>query len=88
MVGFSESQKVAAITKVFADSYKSPLSVVVVDNIERLIGWLRVYMVMDLTDERIRLDSDGRKVLECCSTSTSCVTWEEATKGTYHLICL
>lgn len=39
MVGFSESQKVAAITKVFADSYKSPLSVVVVDNIERLIGW-------------------------------------------------
>ncbi|KAF8897858.1 P-loop containing nucleoside triphosphate hydrolase protein [Infundibulicybe gibba] len=39
MVGFSESQKVAAITKVFADSYKSPLSIVVVDNIERLIDW-------------------------------------------------
>ncbi|KAG6887116.1 hypothetical protein C0995_001361 [Termitomyces sp. Mi166 len=39
MVGYSESQKVAAITKVFADSYKSPLSVVVVDNIERLIDW-------------------------------------------------
>ena len=38
MVGFSESQKVSAINKVFADSYKSPLSVVVVDNIERLIG--------------------------------------------------
>ena len=39
MVGYSESQKVAAITKVFTDSYKSPLSVVVVDNIERLIDW-------------------------------------------------
>ncbi|KAL1681711.1 P-loop containing nucleoside triphosphate hydrolase protein [Schizophyllum commune] len=39
MVGFSESQKVSAINKVFADSYKSPLSVVVVDNIERLIDW-------------------------------------------------
>jgi vesicle-fusing ATPase len=38
MVGFSEAQKVSAITKVFSDSYKSPLSVVVVDNIERLIG--------------------------------------------------
>lgn len=38
MVGYSEGQKVTAITKVFADSYKSPLSVVVVDNIERLIG--------------------------------------------------
>lgn len=40
MVGFSEAQKVTAITKTFADSYKSPLSVVVVDNIERLIGEL------------------------------------------------
>lgn len=38
MVGMAEGQKVAAITKVFADSYKSPLSVIVVDNIERLIG--------------------------------------------------
>lgn len=38
MVGFSESQQVAAISKVFADSYKSPLSVIVLDNIERLLG--------------------------------------------------
>ncbi|EIN11001.1 AAA-domain-containing protein [Punctularia strigosozonata HHB-11173 SS5] len=39
MVGFSESQKVAAISKIFADSYKSPLSVIVVDSIERLLEW-------------------------------------------------
>jgi len=38
MVGFSESQQVAAISKVFADSYKSPVSVIVLDNIERLLG--------------------------------------------------
>jgi vesicle-fusing ATPase len=38
MVGFSEAQKVSAINKVFADSYKSPLSIIVVDNLERLIG--------------------------------------------------
>lgn len=38
MVGFSEQQKVQAINQVFNDSYKSPLSVIVVDNIERLIG--------------------------------------------------
>jgi len=37
MVGFSESQKVASISKVFADSYKSPLSVIVVDSLERLL---------------------------------------------------
>ncbi|KAI6135198.1 P-loop containing nucleoside triphosphate hydrolase protein [Pisolithus thermaeus] len=39
MVGFSEAQKVAAITKTFQDSYKSPLSIIVVDNLERLLDW-------------------------------------------------
>jgi SpoVK/Ycf46/Vps4 family AAA+-type ATPase len=38
MVGFSEQQKVSAINKIFTDSYKSPLSVIVVDNLERLLG--------------------------------------------------
>ncbi|KAI9439370.1 AAA-domain-containing protein [Lactarius psammicola] len=39
MVGFSEAQKVEAISKVFADSSKSPMSVVIVDNIEYLLDW-------------------------------------------------
>ncbi|KAI9439382.1 AAA-domain-containing protein [Lactarius psammicola] len=39
MVGFSEAQKVQAISKVFADSSKSPMSVVIVDNIEYLLDW-------------------------------------------------
>jgi vesicle-fusing ATPase len=38
MVGFSEAQKILAISKIFTDSSKSPMSVVVVDNIERLLG--------------------------------------------------
>lgn len=42
MVGFSEAAKVQAISKVFADSAKSPMSVVVVDNIERLLDWTPV----------------------------------------------
>jgi len=42
MVGFSEAQKVQAINKVFTDSYKSPLSVIVIDNIERLIDWVKI----------------------------------------------
>ena len=50
MVGFSETQKVAAITKIFTDSYKSPLSVLVVDNLERLLGKLfRCVCTFDLT---------------------------------------
>lgn len=40
MVGFSEAQKISAITKTFNDSYKSPLSVIVVDSLERLLGKL------------------------------------------------
>ena len=42
MVGFSEAQKVQTINKVFTDSYKSPLSVIVIDNIERLIDWVKI----------------------------------------------
>jgi vesicle-fusing ATPase len=42
MVGFSEAHKIATITKVFSDSYKSPLSVIVVDNLERLIDWVQI----------------------------------------------
>ncbi|KAL0950212.1 hypothetical protein HGRIS_010202 [Hohenbuehelia grisea] len=39
MVGYGENQKVTAITKIFSDSYKSPLSVIVVDNLERLLDY-------------------------------------------------
>ncbi|QRV87917.1 AAA family ATPase [Ceratobasidium sp. AG-Ba] len=42
MVGYSEGQKIAAVTKVFQDSYKSPLSVIVVDSIERLLDWVPI----------------------------------------------
>lgn len=38
MVGFGEQQKIAYLNKVFTDSYKSPLSVIVVDGIERILG--------------------------------------------------
>ena len=38
MIGMSEQGKVTAIAKVFTDAYKSELSCVVVDGIERLLG--------------------------------------------------
>ena len=40
MIGFSEGAKCGAIKKVFDDAYKSELSCVVVDDIERLFGEL------------------------------------------------
>jgi vesicle-fusing ATPase len=42
MVGFSEMAKIQYLNKVFTDAYKSPLNIVVVDNIERIIEWVPI----------------------------------------------
>ena len=42
MVGFSESMKMSHIAKVFEDAYKSPLSLVILDEIERLIEYVSI----------------------------------------------
>lgn len=42
MVGFSEMQKVHQLDKTFRDAYKSPLSVIVIDNIEMLVDWVPI----------------------------------------------
>ncbi|KAI7877416.1 AAA-domain-containing protein [Lichtheimia hyalospora FSU 10163] len=42
MVGMTESAKISEIHKVFNDSYKSPFSVIVIDNIERLVDWVPI----------------------------------------------
>jgi len=42
MIGFSESMKIEHMRKIFDDAYKSPLSVVVIDNIERILGWVPI----------------------------------------------
>lgn len=42
MVGYSESAKCSQIAKVFDDAYKSPLSVIVLDDIERLLEYVAI----------------------------------------------
>ncbi|CAB75779.1 Vesicular-fusion protein sec18 [Schizosaccharomyces pombe] len=42
MVGMNENARVAHVNRVFEDSYKSPLSVIVVDEIERIIDWVPI----------------------------------------------
>ncbi|KAK5954253.1 transport between ER and Golgi ATPase protein [Knufia fluminis] len=42
MVGFGEAAKISHITKIFSDAYKSPLSVVVIDSIERILEWVPI----------------------------------------------
>lgn len=41
-VGYSELAKVHAIVKVFEDAYKSNLSLVILDDIERLIEFIHI----------------------------------------------
>jgi len=42
MVGYTESAKCLRIVKIFQDTYKSPLSVVVLDDIERLLNYVPI----------------------------------------------
>lgn len=42
MIGYSEHEKVHQIAKIFDDAYKSPLSLIVLDDIERLIEYVNL----------------------------------------------
>jgi vesicle-fusing ATPase len=39
MVGFSETAKCMALRKIFEDAYKSTLSCIIIDNVERLLDY-------------------------------------------------
>merc|ERR1719440_2458228 len=42
LVGQSEAQKAMAIARVFDDAHKSPLSLIVLDELERLLEFVRI----------------------------------------------
>lgn len=42
MVGFSEPAKISHISRIFDSAYKSTTSIVVIDNIERIIDWVPI----------------------------------------------
>ncbi|CDR87939.1 probable SEC18-vesicular-fusion protein, functional homolog of NSF [Sporisorium scitamineum] len=42
MIGMGDAQKISYLNKVFNDAYKSPLSIVVIDNIEKIVEWVRI----------------------------------------------
>jgi hypothetical protein len=66
---------------VFADSSKSPMSVVVVDNIERLLGeWEHVPDGTDY-DGVHRLDARGPAFFKCGATNTHGAHGETTPKG-------
>lgn len=42
MLGYNESSKCSHITKIFNDAYRSPLSVIVIDSIERILDYVAI----------------------------------------------
>jgi vesicle-fusing ATPase len=42
MIGYSEAQKCQTLLRVFTDSYKSPCSIIFIDDIERIIDYSRI----------------------------------------------
>ena len=42
MIGFNEAMKIEHMRRIFDDAYKSPLSVVLIDNIERIVEWVPI----------------------------------------------
>jgi vesicle-fusing ATPase len=75
LVGFSENAKCSRITKIFEDAYKSPLSLIVVDDLERLLDYVRIgprFSNTVLQTLLVLLKKDppkGRKLLIIATTS-------------------
>ncbi|CAH8600059.1 unnamed protein product [Heterobilharzia americana] len=75
MIGFTEMAKCAAMKKIFDDGAKSPLSVVIVDNIEGLIEYNPVgprfsnFMVQAIRDLVSQPLKAGRRMLVLATTS-------------------
>lgn len=75
MIGFTETAKCAHLRKIFEDAYRSPLSCIIIDNIERLLDFSPVGMrysnlvlqaLLVLLGKRPPLN---RRLLVLCTTS-------------------
>lgn len=75
MDGYNEMGKVAHIGRVFSDAYKSSLSVVVIDNIERIIDWNPIglrfsnMVVSTLATRLQQKPPEGRRMLVLATSS-------------------
>ncbi|XVE88047.1 hypothetical protein DITRI_Ditri19aG0037300 [Diplodiscus trichospermus] len=95
MIGLHESTKCAQIVKVFEDAYKSPLSIIILDDIERLLEYVAIGpRFSNLISQTLlvllkRLPPKGKKLLVIGTTSEvgflDSVGFCDAFSVTYHL---
>ncbi|KAL9272878.1 Vesicle-fusing ATPase-like protein, partial [Drosera capensis] len=95
MIGLSESTKSAQIVKVFEDAYKSPLSIIILDDIERLLEYVAIgprfsnLIAQTLLVLLKRLPPQGKNLLVMGTTSEvsflDSVGLRDAFSVTYHI---
>lgn len=95
MIGLSESSKCARIVKVFEDAYKSQFSIIVLDDIERLLEYVPIgprfsnYISQTLLVLLKRLPPKGKNILVIGTTSEvgflESVGIRDAFSVTYHV---
>ncbi|KAL3740111.1 hypothetical protein ACJRO7_021400 [Eucalyptus globulus] len=74
MIGLHESTKCAQIVKVFEDAYKSPLSIIILDDLERLLEYVAIgprfsNLISQMLVLLKRLPPKGKKLLVIGTTS-------------------
>lgn len=90
LVGYSETGKCSKITKVFEDSYRSPISCIVVDDIERLLDYVRIgprFSNAVLQTLLVLLKKEppaGKRLLILCTTSNKRVLEDMELLDVYH----
>ena len=91
MVGWSEASKCQALTKVFEDAYKSPLSIIVLDDIERLLDYVSIGpRFSNVTLQALlvllkRLPPEGHKLMVIGTTSESAMMEEMSVAAQFNV---
>jgi vesicle-fusing ATPase len=91
MVGMSEMGKCQALAKVFEDAYKSPLSLIVLDDIERLLDYVAIgprfsnVVLQALLILLKRQPPEGRKLLVIGTTSLPHVFEDMGLTATFNV---
>lgn len=91
LVGYMEQPKASNITKVFEDAYKSPLSIVILDDIERLLEYVAIgprfsnIVLQALLVLVKRQPPDGRKLLVVGTTSRGDVLRDMGLRDAFNL---
>jgi len=92
MVGQGELTKAAEIAKVFDDAYRSPLSIIIIDNIERLVEYVAIgprfsnHILQTLLVVLKRVPPLSRKLLVIATTSTPSIIRDLSLTDSFNVV--